>query len=470
MTTTPHVGAPSRARSKLRIRGGSWHSVLYALALLAQTATAADREPYASTYQPLPTEELLITGATVLTGTGERLDGADVHLVDGRIAAVGADLDAPGATVLDAEGLWLTPGIIDVHSHLGDYPSPAIAATQDGNEATDPNTARVWAEHSVWPQDPQFPLALAGGVTTLQILPGSANLFGGRGVTLKNVPSRTVQGMKFPGAPHSLKMACGENPARVYGSRTQAPSTGMGNVAGYRSAWVKAAAYRDKLAAAAEDADVDPPERDLTLDTLAAVLDGEILVHNHCYRADEMAVMIDVAKEFGYRITAFHHAVESYKIADLLAEEGICSAMWADWWGFKLEAFDAVNQNVALVDAAGACAIVHSDSARGIQHLNQETAKAMAAARQAGMDVDEADAIRWLTANAARALGIDGETGTIEPGKAADLVLWNTNPFSVYARAQQVYIDGYRYYDRNDPSRQPLTDFDLMQTARGMER
>ena len=322
----------------------------------------------------------------------------------------------------------------------------------------------------MWPQDPQFPLALAGGVTTLQILPGSANLFGGRGVTLKNVPSRTVQGMKFPGAPHSLKMACGENPARVYGSRTQAPSTGMGNVAGYRSAWVKAAAYRDKLAAAAGDADVDPPERDLTLDTLAAVLDGEILVHNHCYRADEMAVMIDVAKEFGYRITAFHHAVESYKIADLLAEEGICSAMWADWWGFKLEAFDAVDQNVALVDAAGACAIVHSDSARGIQHLNQETAKAMAAARQAGMDVDEADAIRWLTANAARALGIDGETGTIEPGKAADLVLWNTNPFSVYARAQQVYIDGYRYYDRNDPSRQPLTDFDLMQTARGMER
>ena len=445
-------------------------AVAVGLALVAGHASAADREPYASTYTPLPTEELLITGATVLTGTGERLDGADVHLVDGRIAAVGTDLEAPDAAVVDAGGLWLTPGIIDVHSHLGDYPSPGIAATQDGNEATDPNTARVWAEHSVWPQDPQFPLALAGGVTTLQILPGSANLFGGRGVTLKNVPSRTVQGMKFPGAPHSLKMACGENPERVYGSRNQAPSTGMGNVAGYRSAWAKAVAYREKMAAAEADPDVDPPERDLTMDTLAAVLDGEILVHNHCYRADEMAVMMDVAREFGYQITAFHHAVESYKIADLLAEEGICSAMWADWWGFKLEAFDAVNQNVALVDAAGACAIVHSDSARGIQHLNQETAKAMAAARQAGMDVDEAEAIRWLTANAARALGIADETGTIEPGKAADLVLWNANPFSVYARAQQVYIDGYRYYDRNDPDRQPLTDFDLMQMARGMER
>jgi imidazolonepropionase-like amidohydrolase len=248
----------------------------------------------------------------------------------------------------------------------------------------------------------------------------------------------------------------------------------MGNVAGYRGAWAQARAYQRKRAAAAASADdvvpVEAPDPDLAMDTLVGVLEGEILVHNHCYRADEMAVMIDVAREFGYRITAFHHAVESYKIADLLAEAGICSAMWADWWGFKLEAFDAVNQNVALVDAAGACAIVHSDSARDIQHLNQEAAKAMGAARRVGMAVSEADAIRWITANAAQALGIGERTGTIEPGKAADLVLWNGNPFSVYARAQQVYIDGYRYYDRNDAERQPVTDFDLRQTARGAQR
>jgi imidazolonepropionase-like amidohydrolase len=430
---------------------------------------------------PRSTQPLLITGATVLTGTGERLDGAAVHVVDGRIVAVGADVSAPGARVVDADGMWLTPGIIDVHSHLGDYPSPSIAATADGNEATDPNTARVWAEHSVWPQDPQFPLALAGGVTTLQILPGSANLFGGRGVTLKNVPSRTVQAMKFPGAPQSLKMACGENPQRVYGVRNLAPATGMGNIAGFRAAWAKAEEYRDKRAAAAaggsaateagaeEAVGLKPtvPDRDLGLDTLAGVLDGEILVHNHCYRADEMALMIDVAREFGYRITAFHHAVESYKIADILAREDICSAMWADWWGFKLEAFDAIDQNVALVARAGACAILHSDSARGIQRLNQEAAKAMAAGRRAGFDVSEAEAIRWITVNAAKALGIDAQTGTIEPGKAADLVLWDGSPFSVYTRARQVYIDGYRYYDRDDPDRQPLTDFDLEQTARG---
>ncbi|MCZ6644477.1 MAG: amidohydrolase, partial [Gammaproteobacteria bacterium] len=331
-------------------------------------------EPYASTYVPLASDDLLIVNATVLTGTGESLTGVDVRLAGGRIEAIGSGLDRSDVQVLDAEGQFLTPGIIDVHSHVGNGPSPSIASTRDVNEMTAPNTAQVWAEHSVWPQDPQFPLALAGGVTTLQILPGSGNLFGGRGVTLKNVPSRTVQGMKFPGAKHGLKMACGENPKRVYGGRTQPPSTRMGNVAGYRAAWTKARHYRDQRAKPVEDGKTPPPEPDLAMETLVGVINREILVHNHCYRADEMAVMIDISKEFGYKISTFHHAVESYKIADLLAAEGICSAMWADWWGFKLEAFDGIPQNVSLVDKAGACAIVHSDDAQGIQRLNQEAA------------------------------------------------------------------------------------------------
>lgn len=423
-------------------------------------------EPYASTYVPLAADDLLIVNTTVLTGTGERLTGVDVRLSRGRIEAIGSGLERDGVQVLDAEGQFLTPGIIDVHSHVGNGPSPSIASTRDVNEMIAPNTAQVWAEHSVWPQDPQFPLALAGGVTTLQILPGSGNLFGGRGVTLKNVPSRTVQGMKFPGAKQGLKMACGENPKRVYGARTQAPSTRMGNVAGYRAAWAKARHYMEQRAKPLDDSK-PVPEPDLAMETLVGVLNGEILVHNHCYRADEMAVMIDVAKEFGYQISTFHHAVESYKIADLLAAEGICSAMWADWWGFKLEAFDGIPQNVALVDKAGACAIVHSDDAQGIQRLNQEAAKAMTAARRVGMDVDEAQAIAWITLNAARALGIEETTGSIEVGKAADVVLWNRNPFSVYAHAEKVFIDGYLYFDRSDTSRQPITDFDLEQTVRG---
>ena len=445
-------------------------------ALLAtlHTGLALAAAPYDSTYVPLPTETTLIRGVALFTGDGHALDRADVLLKDGRIAAItegGATLTEPGSgRVIDGRRKWLTPGIIDVHSHLGTYPSPSVASTADGNEATGPNTAEVWVEHSVWPQDPQFGLALAGGVTTLHVLPGSANLFGGRGVTLKNVPARTMQGMKFPGAPQSLKMACGENPKRVYGERMQAPMTRMGNVAGYRAAWAQAAAYRDKRQQFESGEAEAPPERNLALDTLAAVLDGEILVHNHCYRADEMAVMMDVAEEFGYAITAFHHATESYKIADLLAEAGICSAVWADWWGFKLEAFDGITQNAALIDAAGACAIIHSDSEELIQRLNQEAAKAMTAGRRMGMAISDAQAMSWITGNAAKALGIAAQTGTLSIGKAADAVLWDRHPFSVYARAERVWIDGHLYYDRSDPTRQPVSDFDLGQTVAGGER
>jgi imidazolonepropionase-like amidohydrolase len=419
-----------------------------------------DAKPYSSRYQPMAGGATLLTGATVLTGTGERLDGADVLISDGKIQAVGTNLDAGDATVVDASGRWVTPGVIDVHSHLGVYASPGTESHSDGNEATSPNTAEVWAEHSVWPHDPGFVTALAGGVTSMQILPGSANLFGGRSVTLKNVPGRNVQDMKFPGAPYGLKMACGENPKRVYGGRGQAPSTRMGNVAGYRTAWIKAADYKKKLEAA-EGGKGEPPMRDLQLETLAGVLSGEILIHNHCYRGDEMSVMLDIAKEFGYKITAFHHAVEAYKIADLLEESGTCAAMWADWWGFKMEAYDGIRENAALVDLAGACAIIHSDSAVGIQRLNQETAKVMGAAARVGIDIQPEHAIKWITSNPAKALGIDADTGTLEAGKMADVVVWSGSPFSVYTRADLVFVDGALAWDRFDDSVNPVTDFSL---------
>jgi len=295
----------------------------------------------------------------------------------------------------------------------------------------------------------------------MQILPGSANLFGGRGVTVKNVPSRTAEGMKFPGAPYGLKMACGENPKRVYGTRNASPQTRMGNVAGFRRAWQSAVEYRDSLRRW-KSAGSDPekrPARNLQLETLAGVLDGEILVHNHCYRADEMATMINIAREFGFKIASFHHAVEAYKVRDLLAENGICASMWADWWGFKLEAYDGIRENIPLVDRANACAIVHSDDANGEQRLNQEAAKALRAAAEAGLTIDRAQAVKWLTLNPAKALGIDKVTGSLEAGKNADVVVWSGDPFSVYSRAEQVFIDGALMYDRNDPARQPRRDF-----------
>lgn len=417
-------------------------------------------DAFASTYQPMPSEPLLIVNATLLTGTGEKIENGQLLMRDGRIAAVGAKLDAPeGVRVFDARGRYVTPGIIDVHSHLGDYASPGVNAHSDGNEMTNPNTAEVWAEHSVWPQDPGFVTALAGGVTTLQVLPGSANLFGGRGVTLKNIPGRSVMEMKFPDAPYGLKMACGENPKRVYGSSGRSPGTRMGNVAGYREAWINAREYLSKMEKATSPDDM--PKRDLELETLAGVLKGEILVHNHCYRADEMLVMQEIAREFDFKVGTFHHAVEAYKIADKLAETGTCAAMWADWWGFKMEAFDGIRENIPLVDAAGACAIVHSDSEVGIQRLNQEAAKAMAAANRVGMQITPEQAMRWLTLNAAKSLGIDEQTGSLEAGKMADVVIWSGNPFSVYSRAEKVFIDGALAWDSEDPRFQPKTDFEL---------
>ena len=425
-------------------------------------------DPFPSTYKRYPGVPTLVRNVTVFDGEGGRIDHGAVLFADGKVVAVAQDIPAPaGALVIDGEGKWLTPGIIDIHSHLGDYASPGVQALSDGNEMTSPVTADVWAEHSVWPQDPGFSRALAnGGVTTLQILPGSANLFGGRSIVLKNVYARTVQGMKFPGAPYGLKMACGENPKRVYGAKNREPSTRMGNIAVDRATWAKAVAYKRKWDKYEKEGG-DPPDRDIAMDTLAGVLDGEILVHNHCYRADEMANVIDMAKEFGYKVSAFHHAVEAYKIADYLKANQICAAVWADWSGFKMESYDGIPENLALLQKEGACAMIHSDDQNGIQRLNQEVAKALAAGRRAGIAISDETAWEWLSYNPAKALGIADRTGSLKPGKMADVVLWNGNPYSVYTRPERVWVDGALLYDANDPVRRPISDFELGQPGYG---
>jgi imidazolonepropionase-like amidohydrolase len=438
----------------------------------AQTATApettsVDRPQYPSTYQRRPYSPVVIRNATILTGTGREIANGSILFQDGRIVAVGQSVNAPtNAIVVDGTGKFVTPGIIDPHSHLGVYPAPGTWAESDGNELpVNPNTAYVWAEHSVWPQDPQIPLAIEGGVTTIEILPGSGNLIGGRSVVVKLVPARTVQDMKFPGAPYGLKMACGENPKRVYGQRG-GPATRMGNMAGYRSAFIAGENYRRRWDKWLADKQGDPPERNLRDETLAEVLRGHILVQIHCYRADEMMQMLDLAREFGFKIRAFHHTVEGYKIADKLAQAGVAANVWADWWGFKEEAMDGIQENAALLYQAGAKPIIHSDDPNGIQRLNQEAAKAMYAGRRIGIDIPRAQAIKWITANGAWALGIDSIVGTLEPGKMADVVLWSGDPFSVYTRTMQVYNDGWLVFDRNDPTKQPVTDFDVGQVTR----
>ena len=428
---------------------------------------------------PPPASRRVLFGGAVLTAAGQRYERGFVVIgADGRIEAVGEG-EPPvveGAEREDVSGRFVTPGMIDTHSHLGVYPSPGGRAHADGNEMTGPVTPGVWAEHSVWPQDPHFETAVAGGVTALQILPGSGNLIGGRGVVMRPIPARGSRAMRFPGAPVTVKMACGENPKRVYGEKGQAPSTRMGNLRAQREAFLEAEQYlrawtayeaqreawegrSSRKTKKGEPAEAPkPPDRDLDRETLALVLTGEALPQVHCYRADDMLSMLQVAAEFGFEVRSFHHAVEAYKIADILAAEGVSVSTWPDWWGFKLEAWDGIPENAAMVAAAGGRAIIHSDSPQTIRRLNQEAAKAWTAGRAVGLELSEDEALRWVTANPAWALGIDGETGTLEVGKRADLVVWDAHPFSVYARAVQVLIDGRTVYRPGDA---PMADMSL---------
>ena len=447
----------------------------------------------------------LLRGGRLLLGDGRELPRGDILVRAGRIVAVGpSPIAAPAATpVINLAGKTVTPGLIDTHSHMGVYPAPRAAAHADGNEMTKPVTPGVRAIDAFWPNDPQIERAVAGGTTTIMALPGSGNLIGGRGTVLKLRRAVRSRSMHFRGARDGLKMACGENPKRVYGNRKRMPMTRMGNLMMQRSAFLRAKrlmaswdSWRKgeqrrlrKLAkkkntsvprAAASHAKDQtappnqtkpsspskgsskralPPARDLHLETLAAAMAGEVLVHIHCYRSDDMANMIALADEMGFRIRSFHHALEAYKIRDELARRRIAVSTWADWWGFKMEAYDGIQQNLALNAAAGGIAVVHSDSAEGIRRLNQEAAKGLWSGIHAGIQLDEAEAIRWITGNAAWALGIDDWVGTLAKGKDADIVVWDRNPFSVYARAERVFVDGNEVH-RLGQKKRPWSDFE----------
>ncbi len=435
---------------------------------------------------PLPAggTPVAIVGATLHLGDGRVMENGAIVLQDGRITQVGAALAVTvpeGARTVAGEGRHVTPGLIDTHSHMGVYAVPGVQAHADGNEMTDPTTPYVFAEHGFWPQDPAIDDAVAGGVTTIQVLPGSGNLIGGRAVTMKLRPRREARAMRFPDAPFGLKMACGENPKRVYGGKGQQPMSRMGNVFRVRQAFLRAREYVDKraryeaaheawsskLEAAKADEQAESPgdepaapPRDLGLETLAAVLDGQIRLHVHCYRADEMLLMLALGDELGFEVASFHHATEAYKIADVLAARRVTASVWADWWGFKMEAWDAVEANAAMIEAAGGQPIIHSDSPIGIQRLNQEASKAVHAGRALGLDVPVDRAVAWMTKNPAEALGIGDQVGTLEVGKMADVVVWDRHPLSIYARATIVLIDGEVVLDRGLP-RTTASDFDV---------
>jgi imidazolonepropionase-like amidohydrolase len=392
---------------------------------------------------PTP-KELVIKNAIVMTVTHGNLKNASVYVKDGKIAEVGESVKAPAsAIVIDAGGKYLTPGIVDSHSHL--------ALDDDVNEATSPITPQIMMQDAFDYQDKAIYRALAGGVTTSLLLHGSANMIGGQAVVIKHKYGAGRDAMLFPNAPRSIKFASGENPKRVYGTRNELPSTRMGNFAVQRDALVQAQDYirswddyNAKLKRG--DKEASPPKHDLKLEALADVLRGKLMVQIHCYRADEFETEIAMAKEFGYHIRAFHHALEAYKVPEKLAAENIGIATFADWWGYKHEAWDAIPWNAVIAMRKGVRVAIKSDSDDFARRLNQEAAKTM---RYGG--ATEEEALKMITLNAAWIVGVDDKVGSIEAGKDADLVIWDGYPLSSAAVPNKVLIDGDVYFDRALP-------------------
>ncbi len=405
----------------------------------AEAATPTEPAP------PVPPilNDVVIRGGTILTVTHGKIENGSIYIHDGKIAAIGKTVNAPAnATVIDAAGKWVMPGIIDSHSH--------IALDSDVNEATSPVVPQMMMKDAFNYDDKAIYRALAGGVTTSLLLHGSANMIGGQAVVIKHKYGLGRDEMLFPGAPQSIKFASGENPKRVYGQKNQLPSTRMGNFEVMRQAFTEARDYMrswDDYAAKVKkgDKNATPPKKDLKLEALADVLRGKLLVQIHCYRADEFLTEMAIAKEFGYKIRAFHHALEAYKVADKIAANGIAIATWPDWWGFKYEAWDGIPWNAAISLHKGVRVALKSDSPDVTRRLNQEAGKIM------HYGVSEEDALKMITLNPAWIIGVEDRVGSLDVGKDADVSIWNGYPLSSSALVDKVLIDGDLFFDRSLP-------------------
>ncbi len=415
------------------------HQLAFAIMVLATGIAVA-----AAQAAPAAHNEVLIKNAVVMTVTHGNIKNGSVYVKDGKIVAVGENVQAPStARVIDARGRYLTPGLVDSHSH--------IALDDDVNEATSPITPQMMMIDAFDYQDKSIYRILAGGVTTSMLLHGSANMIGGQAVVIKHKYGAGRDAMLFPGAPRSIKFASGENPKRTYGGRKELPSTRMGNFAVQREALTQARDYMHEwddynAKVKAGDSGVKQPKHDLKLEALADVLRGKLMVQIHCYRADEFLTEMAMAREFGYKIRAFHHALEAYKVPEKLAAEGVAIATFSDWWGYKHEAFDAIPWNAVLSMRKGVRVAIKSDSDDYARRLNQEAAKTM---RYGGATEDEA--LRMITLNPAWIVGVDDRVGSIDVGKDADLVIWEGYPLSSYGMPDKVLIDGDIYFDRSLP-------------------
>ncbi|HEY3770284.1 MAG TPA: amidohydrolase [Candidatus Angelobacter sp.] len=413
------------------------------LTLFLALSNLAIAQPSNTQQTPAFHNDVVIKGGTILTVTHGKIENGSIYIHDGKIAAVGQTVNAPAnATVIDATGKFVMPGIIDSHSH--------IALDDDVNEATSPITPHMMMRDAFDYNDKAIYRALAGGVTTSLLLHGSANMIGGQAVVIKHKYGLGKEEMIFPGAPQSIKFASGENPKRVYGSKGGLPSTRMGNFEVMRAAFIEAREYMhtwDEYDAKVKkgDKDATAPKKDLKLEALADILRGKLLVQIHCYRADEFLTEIALAHEFGYKIRAFHHALEAYKVADKIAAEGIAIATWPDWWGFKYEGWDGIPWNAAISLHNGVRVALKSDSEDVTRRLNQEAGKIM------HYGLTEEEALKAITLNPAWIIGVDNRVGSIDVGKDADISIWNSYPLSSAALVDKVLIDGDVYFDRSLP-------------------
>ena len=415
--------------------------LLVCSALLVLPAAILARVPKAPAADPTPV--ILIQNATILTASHGTIERGSILIKDGKIVEVGPSVKAPkDAQVIDAAGLFVMPGIIDCHSH--------IAVDGNVNEGSISVSSIVNIADVLNPDDVDIYRDLAGGVTVANVLHGSANAIGGQTIVIKLRWGLPASKLPFEGALPGIKFALGENPKRSNFSRgtPRYPATRMGVEETIRGAFTEARDYTaswdlyNKRTAAGEK-NLIPPRRDLRLDPLVEVLEGKRYVHSHCYREDEILMLLRVAKEFGFKVRTFQHVLEGYKVADEIAASGAGASTFSDWWAYKVEAYDAIPYNAALMTRRGVLVSVNSDDAEEATHLNQEAAKSI---KFGGLSHDEA--LKLVTLNPAIQLGIDKRVGSIDTGKDADLVIYNHDPLSDYAVVQKTLIDGRVYFDR----------------------
>jgi imidazolonepropionase-like amidohydrolase len=393
---------------------------------------------------PEQPRDLLVRNATIWTmGDQGIMENADLLVRQGRVVEVGQNLRAPrNATIIDAEGKHVTPGLIDAHLHSG-----VTGVNEVGNAITaEVRMGDVLNIHNIW-----MYRQLAGGLTTAHVMHGSANAIGGQNVTLKMRWGALSHDLPLDGARRTIKFALGENPKRVGSNRY--PDTRMGVEQIIADRFRMAEDYRARWQDWERNRSGIPPRRDLRLDALVDILAGDLDVHSHSYRQDEILMLMRLADDMGFRVTSFHHSLEAFKVAPELAERGIGAVVWSDWGGFKIEAYDNTNYNARLLHEAGVVTSLHSDDSQIATRMNWEAAKLV----RTGLDREVA--LSMVTSTTARLLGIDDRVGSLEAGKDADFVIWSGDPLSTVTIAEQTWVDGRRYFDiREDAELQRAID------------